>query len=52
MREKIIPTPRVEQPVVRSEAFWFSLITGLKPKDFLPARRGRMFGPRTKQNPV
>jgi hypothetical protein len=52
MREKIIPTPRIELPRVRGEDFWFSLITGLKPKDFLPARRGNMFGPRTKQNPV
>ena len=52
MPEKIIPTPRVELPIVRSEAFWLSLITGLKPKDFLPEKRGRIFGPRTKQNPV
>jgi hypothetical protein len=52
MREKIIPTPRIQLPVVHSQDYWVSVITRLNPKDFLPAKRGRMFGPRTKQNPI
>lgn len=47
-----IKVERIETPRVRSADEWFSIITGLKPKDFLPARRGTMFAPRSRKFPI